>query len=171
MKYAIFSVMVYLSIILQTALFPRVNIFGVQPDLLSALLVSISIAAGPVVGAVMGSLTGLALDLMFMPSPGFYSLQYLVLCLLVGLLASRITYDRFLLPSITCFAGFTLKELITLAYLYLQRVEINFPVAIGKLLIGGVCTVALLIPLYQAVRAINNISLLPGPSIFGDDKR
>ncbi len=170
MKYAIFSGMLYLSVILQTTLLPRVNPFGVQPDLVCALLVCLSATLGPVVGGIMGALTGLMLDLMFM-SPGFYALEYLVVCVLIGFIASRLPFDRLLLPSVACFAGFTLKELITLSYLYLSRVEIDFSVVMGKLMLGGVYTVLLMLPLYQAVGALSKITLLPSGSVFGDDKR
>ncbi len=168
MKYAVFSVMLYLSVILQTTLLPRVNLFGVQPDLVCAVLVPASIVLGPAAGGLMGALAGLTLDLMFM-APGFWALQYLAVCLLIGFAASKLPFDRVLLPSAACFAGFTLKEIVTLMYLYLQRVEINFPIVISKLLLGGVFTVVLMLPLMQVSRAIARVSPAQGPSLFGDD--
>lgn len=169
MKYAIYSAMLYLGVILQTTLLPRVNLFGVQPDLLCALLVPISIVAGPIVGTVMGALTGLVLDLMFM-HPGFYAVQYMLICLLAGLAASRVPFDRVFLPLIACFVCFVIKEMITLMYLYLNRVEINFAIAMSKLLLGGVMTVALTLPLHQLVRAFGKIHLTQDRSVFGNDR-
>jgi len=169
MKYAIYSGMLYIGVILQTTLFPRINLFGVRADILCALLIPISIVSGPVIGAVMGALTGLALDLMFM-QPGFFATQYLIICLLAGFIATRVSFDRVFLPLVACFAGYVLKETITLAYLYLNRVEINFAIAMGKLLLGGAMTVALTLPLHQAVRAFSGIRLMQDHSVFGNDR-
>lgn len=170
MRHAINAAILYVAIILQTTLFPRVNLFGVQPDVVCAALVAISIVSGPVAGGIMGALAGLFLDLMFM-HPGFYALQYLIICLLAGFAASRIPFGRFFLPAIACFACFTLKETVTLMYLYLNRVEINFAVAMGKLLLGGLFTVALYIPLHQAVRAVWGIRLGQDRGSFGEERR
>lgn len=170
MKYAIGSAMVYLAVILQTTLLPRLGFLGAQPDLLCAAAVAIAIAAGPVVGGIMGASAGLALDLMFM-QPGFYSLQYLAICLIAGLAAQRIPFGRVILPAVACFVCFFLKELVSLMYLYLSRVEINFAVAMAKLLLSAAFTVALHIPLHQAVRAVWNLRLTQERSVFGNDRR
>lgn len=167
MKYGIYAGLLFLFLIVQTTLAPYIGILGVKPDIVGALLITLAITQGPFAGAVMGGSVGLIMDLMFM-SPGFYALQYLILCLLAGFVSRSLRFDRLLMPALTGFAGFTLKEFVALVYLYFNRVEIEFSAALLKLLLGGAYTMVIMLPLYWGLLALNRLPFMRGAGTLGE---
>ncbi len=168
MRYAVYGALLYLAVILQTTLLQSFELLGVKPDLLCALVAALAIVSGPYAGAAVGGISGLMYDLLFM-RPGFYAVQYMLIGLAGGVLARRIKFDRFFMPVLLCFTACAGKELLQLVYLYLLRVEINFPVALVKMLFGGAYTAALMIPVYLLIRALNSLPFMKAGQLLGGE--
>lgn len=159
MKYAVYSGLLFLAIVLQTTLMPELLILGVQADLLCVVLLCIAIRQGPFLGGLMGGICGLVLDLLFM-RPGFYAVIYFALGFAGGFFPRRIRFDRWIMPALLCFALYSGKEFLQLIYLYFLRVDINFSVAVVKMLLGAAVTTALFIPVGWMLQGLHRFSFM-----------
>ena len=75
-------------VVLQTALFPELRVFGAGPDLLLVATIAVAYERGPEAGAVFGFVSGLAID-CFLSSPlGVSALAFALVGYGVGLFQS-----------------------------------------------------------------------------------
>lgn len=85
-RFAIFSIVIFTAVLLQTTLFaPRsISLFGVSPDLLLVVVISISLLEGPMTGAVSAFGGGLLRDLLLDAPKGLTGLSYLLVAYTIG---------------------------------------------------------------------------------------
>lgn len=159
MRYAVYAILIFIAMILQTTVVPFLSILDIKPDLLCALLIPLALIQGPLTGAALGGICGLILDMMFM-SGGFYCPVYTVLCAMAGMLGKRVKPDRFVIPALAGFIAYVLKDLVTLSYLFFGRVDILFSAALVKLLLGSVYTLILLLPIYWGLTALERLPFM-----------
>ena len=90
-----------LLVVLHTAVFPQLRVFGVAGDVLLLVAVASGITAGPEAGAVLGFAGGLLAD-CFLQTP--FGLSALVYCLVgwgVGSFQTRILHATWWIPVLT----------------------------------------------------------------------
>src|SRR3981189_467198 len=63
-------------VVLQTAIFPHLRVFGAIPDLCLVATVAIAYEEGPQVGAIFGFAAGLAIDLFLSSPAGLSALAF-----------------------------------------------------------------------------------------------
>lgn len=95
------------GVILQLALFSRVTLFDVSPDLLPSLIVALGLLGGSLTGAVCGFSAGLLLDCLLIVPLGGGSLVLLGVGYLAGLFRERFEIHSPLVPPLLCM-GLTL---------------------------------------------------------------
>lgn len=80
------GVLLVTSVVLQTALFPSLELLGFRPDLLLLVVLAVGLRDGPLPGLRVGSVAGLLADLLVAQAPaGLSVLVYSVIGYVVGL--------------------------------------------------------------------------------------
>jgi len=114
-----------LNLVLQSSVFPFIQINHVKPDSLLALVVSFSIVAGNPVGAVVGLVGGLMQDILLGNNIGLYALQYMLTGYLVGFAYKKVYTDQLLIPIVFVVISSALKQIIIFIYNFFM--QINMP--------------------------------------------
>lgn len=88
-------------VILHTAVFPQLRVFGVAADILLLVAITSGIAGGPEAGAVMGFAGGLLADSFLQTPFGLSALAYCLVGWWVGSFQSRILHATWWIPVVT----------------------------------------------------------------------
>ncbi|MGN0298599.1 MAG: rod shape-determining protein MreD [Lachnospiraceae bacterium] len=98
----IIAVVVLISFLLQTTIFPSISFLNAVPNFLLIVTFSLGFLEGKVVGMVVGFIGGLLLDVFYSDSVGFYALFYMYAGYITGMLSSILVTDIIVLPLILC---------------------------------------------------------------------
>lgn len=106
-RFAIFSFVVFTAVLLQTTLFaPRsLALFGVSPDLLLVVVISLALLEGPTTGAVSAFGGGLLRDLLLDGPKGLTGLSYLLVAYTVGAVRPYVQSTSVFVPVAAVFVG------------------------------------------------------------------
>ncbi|NLI60564.1 MAG: rod shape-determining protein MreD [Clostridiales bacterium] len=105
-----------LNLIIQSSVFPFMEIFHVKPDSLLSLVVSFSLVAGNPTGALVGFFGGLLQDILFGNNIGLYALQYMLVGYLIGMIYGKMYVDKFFIPIIAVISANIIKQSMMLVY-------------------------------------------------------
>lgn len=86
------------GIILQVALAPHLAIFGVVPNIVFLVVVTVALTQGPVAGGVTGLIGGLVFELLGASAVGPYGLVLAVVGYTAGMLSANLFAEGWLLP-------------------------------------------------------------------------
>ena len=81
-----------LAVVLHTAVFPQLRLFGVAADVMLLLTISTGIVGGPERGATMGFVAGLLADCFLQTPFGLTALTYCMVGWFVGAFSAGVTY-------------------------------------------------------------------------------
>lgn len=112
MKYVTLLLIIFVSYLLQIYLVPVLSIVGIMPDIMLALLVAVALYGGTATGSILGFIAGFILDASFSATFGFYAMQYMFIGALAGLASEVLEPDRWIVPAVSGFIGYILKELM-----------------------------------------------------------
>jgi rod shape-determining protein MreD len=105
------AAIVLIGVLLQLSFFSRVTIFETSPDVLPALVASLGLLGGGMVGAVAGFSIGLLVDGLLVESLGGSSLVLLSTGYLAGLFRERFEIASPLVPPLLCMGMTMLAEM------------------------------------------------------------
>jgi len=131
------SIILFVSMVLQLTLIPVMEIWGVQADIVFAVVIAIGIYGGMFKGSIFGVCAGLLFDILF-SSPGMFSLQYTFAGVFSGILG--LWKHGLLRPAVVALPVCAVKEGFILFLLYLRRCSINWTGAFANILISAVYT-------------------------------
>lgn len=129
MRYLFLALTVIVNLIFTGVVFPRLSILGIAPDLIICTMASITALEKSRMGAAIGFICGLLLDIMFTSVIGFYTLPYFVVGMGLYFVSDRIRYiDPVLVPDIFALGAFLIKELLAalLAYMLGRDVSLGY---------------------------------------------
>lgn len=109
-------IVIFISFILQSTVFSKVDIFGANINLIIAMTIALSLILGSKIGAYSGLIVGLLEDLMFADIIGIRALSYFLIGTIVGNDRFRFKSDRntgLLLTFVFTFFNFLLVSLVT----------------------------------------------------------
>jgi rod shape-determining protein MreD len=93
------GLLVLVTVVLQTTLFPDLRIFGVAPDLGLVATIAVAYQIGPERGAVYGFANGLAIDLFLRTPLGISALSFALVAFGVGIAQTGLARaPRFVAP-------------------------------------------------------------------------
>jgi len=99
------ALLIVTLVVLQTAVFPQLRVFGAIPDLCLVATVAVAFEEGPQTGAIFGFISGLTVDL-FLASPlGLSALANSVTGYAVGLFQSGFVRESRTMPMVLGFIG------------------------------------------------------------------
>jgi rod shape-determining protein MreD len=129
MRYLFLALTVIVNLIFTGVVFPRLSILGISPDIIICTMASITALEKSRMGAAIGFICGLLLDIMFTSVIGFYTLPYFVVGMGLYFVSDRIRYiDPVLVPDIFALGAFLIKELLAalLAYMLGRDVSLGY---------------------------------------------
>lgn len=88
------------GILLDSFFFGRVNLFGIHPDILMALIVSYGVLMGALPASIIGVLLGLFMDVMFNKCIGLCAIGYMLGGYIGGLFFQKFYADNVIIPAV-----------------------------------------------------------------------
>lgn len=144
---------VIIAVLLQLSFFSQVELFRVSPDILPAVVVSLGLLGGSMLGAVTGFSVGLLVDCLLVEALGATSLVLLSVGYLAGLYRERFDVTNSLVPPLLCMALTLVAELAFAAVQLMLGVDSPIsPLVIRDVAIKSIDAFFLGIPIYIGIR-------------------
>jgi rod shape-determining protein MreD len=153
------------ALVVHLSVLTRLRVVGVMPDLMLLLAVAGGITGGPARGAVVGFVSGMAVDLFLLTPLGLSALVFSVIGYCVGTAQTGILRTSWWIPLLTAFVASSAGEvLFALAGAVVGETQlVSAHLLVVALVVGG--TNALLAPL--AVRMVGwSLGRHPSPGPF-----
>lgn len=99
------SLVLVVALTVQLTVAARIEVFGVQGDLMLLVATMAGLAAGPDRGAVLAFATGIAFDLMLQSPFGLSALVYVIVAYVVGSLQDTVLRAAWWIPAATAAIG------------------------------------------------------------------
>ena len=109
-------VLALLTIILKLTLFTRIEIWGIRPDATVIVLVYVALGLGPVVGALLGFLLGLAEFSILSTSMASMPLAGTVAGFLVGRYGTKVMHESYPVQLLIVFLAVLVMDVINFAW-------------------------------------------------------
>ena len=111
------ALVIIVSLILQTTIFSRINVFSTNTNIYIPIIVGLSLGFGPYIGGYSGLIIGLIEDILFSNILGIRALIYFVIGFIIGNSQAGINKEDMraglFLTSISTMINFILNEIIT----------------------------------------------------------
>jgi rod shape-determining protein MreD len=105
--------LVFVALVVQTSLVANLDVFGVRGDVMLLVPIAAGLSGGRDRGAIVGFVTGLALDLVVHGTPaGFFALGYTLVGYIVGVAQATVLRAAWWIPVLTALAGSVLGIVI-----------------------------------------------------------
>jgi len=135
------------NIIVQSAIFPFIEIYGVKPDTLLILVVSFALLSGNPLSAMTGLIGGILQDILYGHVLGFLGIKYMIIGYIAGLLYKRISRGMVAISVIVSVLASILRGFVLLIYLFLTNAEVPLVYSIFNVLLPEVVYTMILTPL------------------------
>lgn len=93
------------AVLFQTTVLPKIDLFGVAPDLVLVIVICFALLEGPSGGAAIGFAGGLLRDLLLDAPKGLTGLAYLIVGYIVGSVRPYVESTSVFVPIFGVFAG------------------------------------------------------------------
>lgn len=161
MRYLILLAVTAVNIIFTNTVFPNINIAGLAPDIVVCTIASITILDESMVGAWLGLICGLSMDL-FIGVIGFNALPYFLTGAAAFFVRKNLGYlDKILLPLAFAVGAYVFKEGISalLAYMLDKQFSLS-EVFVRYILPQTILTAALMFLVHFIMRKIYNTRVM-----------
>ena len=145
-RYAlVIAVSIIVCSYLNAAFFTNVNIFGIRPDAILALIVSIGVLLGGLPASIIGLGVGLMMDVFFNKIVGLSAIAYIVSGIAGGIFYKKFYADNVIIPAATAVVSTFFKEHILCLAALLAGARFNYGLMLVAyilpccLLTGGIC--------------------------------
>ncbi len=148
------AVLAAIAVLVQTAAFSQLSLFGASPDLIPLVVISVGLLAGPIPGAVTGFAMGLFVDFALLQTLGVSSLVLVI----VGHFAGRLREtardpEATLLPLAAGAAGTTTALIVFSIMQFLLGVEAPVSLDLFREILATVLINTLIaLPVHAGVR-------------------
>jgi rod shape-determining protein MreD len=144
---------VVLAVLLQLSFFSQVELLRTSPDILPAVVVSLGLLGGSLLGAVSGFSVGLLVDCLLVEALGATSLVLLSVGYLAGLYRERFDVTNSLVPPLLCMSLTLVAELSFAAVQLMLGVDSPISaLVIRDIAIKSIYAFFLGIPIYLGIR-------------------
>ncbi len=153
--------LIVLAVLMQLSFFSQIELFHVSPDILPAVVVSLGLLGGSLLGAVSGFSVGLLVDCLLVEALGATSLVLLSVGYLAGIYRERFDVTSSLTPPLLCM-GLTLVAELSMAAVQLM-LGVGAPVSslvIRDIAMKSIYAFFLGIPIYIGIRRLLRPALI-----------
>jgi rod shape-determining protein MreD len=116
MRKASLWLLVLLAIVLKLTLFNRIEIWGIRPDSTVIVLVYVALGLGPVAGALLGFLLGLAEFGILSASMASMPLAGTLVGFLVGRYGTKIMHESYPVQMLIIFAAVVIMDVVNFTW-------------------------------------------------------
>lgn len=143
------------AVTLQVAIAPQMAVFGVVPNFVFLVVVTLALVEGPVAGSVAGFAGGLLFDLLGASVVGPYALVFCIVGYLAGLLHANMFAEGWLLPVSVVFLASFGAELAYGVLMAILDVGLPFWSALVRIMLpGAVYNTVLAVLLYPLMTRV-----------------
>lgn len=150
------AVILLAAYLLQTAVFPALEIAGVKPNFMLIVTASFGFMRGSREGMLAGFVSGLMIDIQYGDMIGFYALIYLIAGYLNGIF-EQIYFDEDIKLPLLLIAGSDLLYGTAVYFLtFLLRSDFNFLYYLNRIIIPEtIYTIVMMLVVYPLLLAVN----------------
>ncbi len=149
-KIIIIAILVIISFLLQTSVFPFFQIFGVVPNIVLILVVFVAVMNGSTSAMVVGFVCGLLIDAMYGTTLGIYAFFYMMIGYVNGYLHVLFFAEASFLPLVLVFVNDIVYHILTYIVFFVPQRKWNFLFYLKKIIVPElVYTTIVSIVLYQ----------------------
>ncbi len=142
----VFVIAIYL---VQLYIIDSKTLFGVKPNLLLILSVTVSLWYGLYVGSVFSFLTGFTLDLIFGNAYGLFTITYTIIGVIIGYINYNYRKEnKVSLIYITIFATILFEIIESIFYLVITHTYINIFYILKQIIIASLLNICLAYVMY-----------------------
>lgn len=135
---------VVINLILSGTVFVNLNIAGLAPDILICTMASIVLLEKSMMGAIIGGICGIAMDIMFTGIIGSYSIPLFLTGAFLYFISNQIRYmDNYLVPFLMAAGAYFIKELITALIVYMLGYSFSLPFMFARYILPETLLTAL----------------------------
>lgn len=145
-KYIFIFLISIFIIVLQQAVFSRINISGVSFDIVFVFVICFSILLDELDCVILALICGIIRDCFFPVLFGINSIVYLIAAYVMSQIQKRIYKDALIIPMFFTFIMTIFKNIIYFSYFYIASIKFDFK--------GQVLDVLLLESLYNSILSI-----------------
>jgi rod shape-determining protein MreD len=143
------------AVVLQIAIAPQIAVFGIVPNLVFLVVVTLALTEGSVAGSVAGFAGGLLFDLLGTSVVGPYALVFCIVGYVAGLLNANMFAESWLLPVTVVFLASLGAEFSYGVVMAILDVGMPFAFALTRIMLpGAVYTTALAVLFYPLLSRV-----------------
>ena len=143
------------AVVVQVAIAPQIALFGVVPNLVFLVVVTLALLEGPVAGSVAGFVGGLLFDLLGASVVGPYALVFCVAGYVAGLINANMLAEGWLLPVSVVFIASVGAEITYGVIMAVLDIGLPFWSALVRImLLGAVYNTVLAVALYPLMTRV-----------------
>lgn len=131
------------GVLFQTAIAPRIRIYGAKPDATGAVAVALGLLMGPLAGASGGFLGGLCIDLINSRFIGLYALTRALMGLTGGLATGKVFKENLLMTGAIGFFATIGVELVGAMLISWNGVDFDVTASLSVAGIAALCSLVL----------------------------
>jgi len=120
--------------VLQSSVFSRVNIAGIVPNLLIIVTACWGFMEGSLSGLIVGFFCGMLMDVFYGSFMGFYSIVFMYIGYLNGMLENMFFPDDFKLPIVLIAGSDLIYSFSCYVFLFLLRGRFEFDYYLGHII-------------------------------------
>lgn len=163
-RIAVFVLLVLAAVVLQSSALSRLTFFGVAPDLVVMVVITIALLEGPIPGAVAGFAAGLLIDFPLETPAGLTGLAYLAVGYLTGIVRPYVQPTAVLFPVLAVGIGSLISGALFSLLLFLFGAQPDPLVRVTRVVLLTAVYNTLLTPLvYPVIRRL--LAIYPGEKV------
>jgi rod shape-determining protein MreD len=127
----------FAAVILQVAVAPQIAVFGVVPNFVFLVVVTLALLEGSVTGCVAGFIGGLLFDLLGASAVGPYALVFCIAGYMAGLINANMFAEGWLLPVSVVFIASVGAEISYGIIMAVLDIGLPFWSALSRIMLPG----------------------------------
>ena len=160
-RYSFIFIFSILIIVLQQALFSRVDIFNATFDLVFVFIICFSLVRGEMESVAVALFCGIIRDSFFPEVFGINTVIYLVSAYVLGQVQKKIYKDAVIIPMLSAFSLTIFKALLYFGYLYIASIKFDFRYhVVNVLLLESIYNSLISLIIYRVVKKINIMKIM-----------
>ncbi len=155
----LYTLLIFIFVTAQVTILNMFKFFGLTPNIIIILVVSIALLEGKIHGAIVGFISGLCLDAVIGRTLGFYALFGMFLGLALGNINKRFFKENILVMVISTFVSTIVYESVVVITNNLFFTRINFTETLVQYILpeAGINSVAGILIFIIIIRLIKRL--------------
>lgn len=156
-RIVITAVIVLAAYLLQSAVFPAIEIAGIKPNIMLIITAAFGFMRGSREGMIVGFVSGLLIDIQSGEMIGFYALIYLLAGYINGFFEQMYFDEDIKLPLLLIVLNDLIYGICIYFFSFLLRSDFNFLYYLNRIIIPeAIYTIVITLVVYPLLTAVNH---------------